>query len=83
LPPACVVPGNVDVAYAIRSGSLHTDVLSGIGLAFVVGQRMLGRRRVLARIGHSPVGRALPALSAAAITVAGIVTAIGAARGLA
>jgi hypothetical protein len=48
-PPACVVPGDVDVAYAIGSGSLLTDVLSGIGLASVVGQRMLGRsaRRVV------------------------------------
>jgi ABC-type nickel/cobalt efflux system permease component RcnA len=58
-------------------------VLTGIGLAFVLGQRMLGRRRVLSRIGRSRIARALPALSAAAITVAGIVIAIGAARGLA
>ena len=58
-------------------------VLTGIGLAFVFGQRALRRRRLLSRIGGSMLARALPALSAAAITVAGLVIAIGAARGLA
>jgi nickel/cobalt exporter len=58
-------------------------VLTSIGLAFVVGQRALGRRRLLTRAGGSAIARLLPALSAAAITVAGIVIAIGAARGFA
>jgi ABC-type nickel/cobalt efflux system permease component RcnA len=58
-------------------------VLTGIGLAFVIGQRALRRRQLLSRIGGSPIARALPALSAAAITVAGVIIAIGAARGLA
>ena len=58
-------------------------VLTAIGLAFVFGQRALRRRRLLSRIGGSMLARALPALSAAAITVAGVVIAIGAARGLA
>jgi ABC-type nickel/cobalt efflux system permease component RcnA len=58
-------------------------VLTGIGLAFVFGQRVLRRRQLLSRIGGSGFARALPALSAAAITVAGLVIAIGAARGLA
>jgi ABC-type nickel/cobalt efflux system permease component RcnA len=58
-------------------------VLTGIGLVFVAGQRALGRRRLLTRAGGSAIARLLPALSAAAITVAGIVIAIGAARGFA
>ena len=58
-------------------------VLTGIGLAFVFGQRALRRHQILSRVGGSAVARALPALSAAAITVAGLVIAIGAARGLA
>ena len=58
-------------------------VLTGIGLAFVFGQRALRRHHVLSRVGGSAIARALPALSAAAITVAGLVIAIGAARGLA
>jgi len=58
-------------------------VLTGIGLAFVFGQRALRRHRVLSRLGGSAIARALPAVSAAAITVAGVVIAIGAARGLA
>ena len=58
-------------------------VLTGIGLAFVLGQRALRRRPFLARVGGSAIARALPALSAAAITVAGVVIAIGAARGIA
>jgi len=58
-------------------------VLTAIGLAFVLGQRALRRRQLLARAAGSAVARALPALSAAAITVAGAVIAIGAARGIA
>ena len=58
-------------------------VLTGIGLAFVFGQRAVGRRRLLTRVGGSAVARLLPAVSAAAITVAGLVIAIGAARGFA
>jgi nickel/cobalt exporter len=58
-------------------------VLTGIGLAFVFGQRALRRHHVLSRLGGSAIARALPAVSAAAITVAGVVIAIGAARGLA
>ena len=58
-------------------------VLTGIGLAFVFGQRALRRRHLLSRFGGSAIARALPALSAAAITVAGLVIAIGAVRGLA
>jgi ABC-type nickel/cobalt efflux system permease component RcnA len=58
-------------------------VLTGIGLAFVFGQRALRRRQLLSRVSGSAIARALPALSAAAITVAGVIIAIGAARGLA
>ena len=58
-------------------------VLTGIGLAFVFGQRALRRRHLLSRVGGSAIARALPTLSAAAITVAGVIIAIGAARGLA
>ncbi len=58
-------------------------VLTGVGLAFVFGQRALARRGVLARIAGSPLARALPLVSAAAVTVAGILIAIGAARGFA
>jgi len=58
-------------------------VLTGIGLAFVFGQRALRQRPFLARIGGSVIARALPAVSAAAITVAGLVIAVGAMRGLA
>ncbi|MDP9321867.1 MAG: sulfite exporter TauE/SafE family protein [Chloroflexota bacterium] len=58
-------------------------VLTGIGLAFVFGQRALRRRQLLSRVGGSAIARALPTLSAAAITVAGVIIAVGAARGLA
>jgi hypothetical protein len=58
-------------------------VLTGIGLAFVFGQRALARRGVLARLAGSAVARALPVASAVAVTVAGILIAIGAARGFA
>jgi nickel/cobalt exporter len=58
-------------------------VLTGIGLAFVFGQRALRRRQLLSRVSGSAIARALPALSAAAITVAGVIIAVGAARGLA
>ena len=58
-------------------------VLTGVGLAFVVGQRAFARRGVLSRLAGSVAARALPVLSAIAVTVAGIVIAIGAARGFA
>jgi len=58
-------------------------VLTGIGLAFVFGQRALRRQHILSRFGDSAVVRMLPALSAVAITVAGLVIAVGAVRGLA
>ena len=58
-------------------------VLTGIGLAFVVGQRAFRRRGMLTRLAGSVVARALPILSAVAVTVAGIVIAIGAVRGFA
>ncbi|HEX6060661.1 MAG TPA: sulfite exporter TauE/SafE family protein [Candidatus Limnocylindria bacterium] len=58
-------------------------VLTGIGLVFVFGQRALRGHRVLSRFGGSAIVRMLPALSAAAITVAGLVIAVGAVRGLA
>jgi ABC-type nickel/cobalt efflux system permease component RcnA len=58
-------------------------VLTGIGLAFVFGQRALRRQHVLSRFGGSAIVRTLPALSAVAITVAGLVIAVGAVRGLA
>ena len=58
-------------------------VLTGIGLVFVFGQRALRRQHVLSRFGGSAIVRMLPALSAAAIAVAGLVIAVGAVRGLA
>ncbi|MDQ6858393.1 MAG: sulfite exporter TauE/SafE family protein [Chloroflexota bacterium] len=58
-------------------------VLTAIGLAFVWGQRAMTRNPSLVRFAGSAVTRALPVLSAAAITVAGLVIAIGAARGFA
>ena len=58
-------------------------VLTGIGLAFVVAQRSLSRRGTLSRLAGSAAARVLPILSAAAITLAGVLIAIGAARGFA
>ena len=58
-------------------------VLTAIGLAFVLGQRAIVRHPSLMRFAGSAVTRALPVLSAAAITVAGCVIAIEAVRGLA
>ena len=58
-------------------------VLTGIGLAFVVGQRSLSRRGTLAGLAGSAAARLLPIVSAAAITLAGVLIAIGAARGFA
>ena len=58
-------------------------VLTGIGLAFVIGQRAIGRHGMLSRLTGSVAARALPLVSAVAVTVAGIVIAIGAARGFA
>ena len=58
-------------------------VLTAIGLAFVVGQRSLARRGTLTRLASSAAARALPILSAAAVTIAGVLIALGAARGFA
>ncbi|MDP9245845.1 MAG: sulfite exporter TauE/SafE family protein, partial [Chloroflexota bacterium] len=58
-------------------------VLTAIGLAFVWGQRAVIRHPSLVRFAGSAVTRALPVLSAAAITVAGFLIALGAARGFA
>jgi nickel/cobalt exporter len=58
-------------------------VLTGIGLAFVIGQRSLARRGTLARLTGSAAARVLPILSAAAVTLAGVLIALGAARGFA
>jgi ABC-type nickel/cobalt efflux system permease component RcnA len=58
-------------------------VLTAIGLAFVFGQRALARRGALTRVAGSAIVRVMPAVSAAAITIAGVVIAVGAARGLA
>ena len=58
-------------------------VLTGIGLAFVWGQRAVVRRPTLVRFAGTAAMRALPVLSATAITVAGLIIAISAARGFA
>ena len=58
-------------------------VLTGIGLAFVWGQRAVVRNPSLVRFAGSAAMRALPVLSATAITLAGLVIAISAARGFA
>jgi ABC-type nickel/cobalt efflux system permease component RcnA len=47
-------------------------VLTGLGLLVVFGGRALGRFPVVARLGASPLAGALPVVSAAIITVAGI-----------
>lgn len=58
-------------------------VLTGIGLVVVLGTRYLrGNQRAL-RVAGSRVARYLPPLSAAAITIAGVVIALQAARGFA
>src|SRR5258706_8352428 len=58
-------------------------VLTGVGLAFVFGQRAIARRGRLARLAGSAAARAVPIVSAAAVTLAGVLIAIGAARGFA
>src|SRR5258706_5330701 len=58
-------------------------VLTGIGLVFVFGQRAIARRGTLARLAGSAAARAVPIVSAAAVTIAGVLIAIGAARGFA
>jgi len=58
-------------------------VLTGIGLAFVWGQRVVVRKPTLVRFAGTAAMRALPVLSATAITVAGLIIAISAARGFA
>jgi nickel/cobalt transporter (NicO) family protein len=58
-------------------------VLTGIGLAFVVGQRSLARRGRIARLTAGTAARVIPIVSAAAVTVAGVLIALGAARGFA
>ena len=58
-------------------------VLTGIGLAFVWGQRVVVRTPSLVRFAGTTAMRALPVLSATAITVAGLIIAISAARGFA
>ncbi len=58
-------------------------VLTACGLAVVWGGRLIARNAALARARGSAVARMLPALSAAAITVAGAIIAITAARGFA
>ena len=62
-------------------------VLTGIGLALVLGKRYVRQNARAMKIAGSRVTRSaaryLPSLSAAAITIAGIIIAFGAARGLA
>jgi ABC-type nickel/cobalt efflux system permease component RcnA len=58
-------------------------VLTGIGLALVFGQRAIASRGTLAHLAGSAAARAIPIVSAAAVTVAGILIAVGAARGFA
>ena len=58
-------------------------VLTGIGLAFVWGQRAVVRRPTLVRFAGTAAMRALPVLSATAITIAGLIIANCAARGFA
>ena len=58
-------------------------VLTAIGLAFVWGQRAVVRNRSLVRFAGTAAMRVLPVLSATAITVAGLIIAISAARGFA
>ena len=58
-------------------------VLTGIGLAFVWGQRAVVGKPSVVRFAGSAAMRALPILSATAITLAGLVIAISAARGFA
>ena len=58
-------------------------VLTGVGLAFVWGQRVVVRKPTLVRFAGTAAMRALPVLSATAITVAGLIIAISAARGFA
>ena len=57
-------------------------MLTGIGLAMVYGGRWLGRSRLAGRLSGSPLTRAVPALSALAITAAGLVITIQAAQTL-
>ena len=58
-------------------------VLTAIGLAFVAGRRSLARRGALAAVANSAAARLVPIVSAAAVTVAGVLIALGAARGFA
>jgi len=58
-------------------------VLTLVGLAFVAGQRSLSRRGRLASLAGSAAARAMPIVSAAAVTAAGVLIVIGAARGFA
>ncbi len=56
-------------------------VLTGLGLAIVLGTQYLGRNVRFVRFTTSRMARYLPALSAAAITIAGFVIALQAVRG--
>ena len=67
----------------IGSALAFAMVLTAIGLAFVLGQHALSRKGGLARVAGSGMARALPALSAAATSIAGVVIAVAAARGFA
>jgi ABC-type nickel/cobalt efflux system permease component RcnA len=58
-------------------------ILTGIGLALVFGQRYVRRSGRALRLPGSRLVRYLPSVSAAVITVAGLIIAVGAARGLA
>jgi ABC-type nickel/cobalt efflux system permease component RcnA len=57
-------------------------VLTGIGLALVYGGRLLHRSPLAGRLGGSPLARAVPALSALAITAAGLAITLQAAQTL-
>lgn len=57
-------------------------VLTGLGLAIVIGTRYIGRNDRYLRLATSRMARFFPSLSAAAITIAGFVIALQAARGL-
>jgi nickel/cobalt transporter (NicO) family protein len=58
-------------------------VLTGLGLAIVYGGRLVRRTSWAGQVGQWPVVRAMPALSALAITVAGLAIAAQAARAFA
>jgi ABC-type nickel/cobalt efflux system permease component RcnA len=57
-------------------------VLTTLGLLILYGSRILGRSPLAGKMGGTPLARALPALSAAVVMVAGVVIAAQAASAL-